>query len=164
MTVLSVDGLTFTFPEEWAASKYDEWAYYRKQFCRQGSGIAAVDIVVASPQRHAFLVEVKDYRHPRTIKPSELPEALANKVRCTLAALIPAKIHATSDEERSISQKIAECRELSVVLHIELPRAHVPVIDLADLKQELRVKLKAIDPHFKIVSMRAMRNIEWTVS
>src|SRR5690606_7825879 len=132
---LDVDGLTFTFPPDWNASKYDEWVFYRNQFAKQRDGIAAVDVVAISPAQDAYLVEVKDYRHPQTEKPSRLPDAIANKVLCTLSALLPASLRATDVQERQISQRLLQCRALSVVVHIEQPRAHKPAVDVADVKQ-----------------------------
>jgi hypothetical protein len=92
MTILNVDGLNFTFLNGWVASKYDEWSFYRNQFAKQKNNIKAVDILAISPNQLAFFIEVKDYRHPDTEKPSDLPEAIANKVLHTLAAMLPAKL------------------------------------------------------------------------
>lgn len=51
MTDIDVDGLTFSFGERWQVSKYDEWSFYRNQFSRQSNSIAAVDLLVLSPDR-----------------------------------------------------------------------------------------------------------------
>ncbi|ABM36455.1 hypothetical protein [Polaromonas naphthalenivorans] len=79
MPVLNIDGLRFDFPAAWQASKYDEWQFYRNQFVKQDDGIKAVDALVLSNDNTAFLIEVKDYRHPETEKPSELSQAVAHK-------------------------------------------------------------------------------------
>lgn len=162
MPRLAVDGLQFDFPAGWSASKYDEWAYYRNQFARQGNHLQAVDVIAVSPAGDAYLVEVKDYRHPDTEKPSQLHEALFNKVICTLAALLPASLHA-ADEEKQHARAALDCTRLKIVLHIEQPRAHRPAVNLGDLKQKLKSRLKAIDPHVKIVHMQKMAGLEWTV-
>lgn len=164
MPNLNVDGLTFTFPATWQASKYDEWAYYRNQFAKQGNGIAAVDVLAVSPGHAAYLIEVKDYRHPEAVKPSELPAAIANKVLCTLAAMLPASLLAVEVSEKNLAKDIIGCQSLHVVLHVEQPRAHKPVVDLADIKQKLKGKLRAIDPHAKIVHMAGMAGLNWTVT
>jgi hypothetical protein len=164
MPVLDIDGLTFSFPDRWNASKFDEWAFYRNQFSRQGSGIKAVDAIAIDPNKHAYLIEVKDYRHPETEKPSQLPAAIANKVLHTLAAMLPAKLHASEAAEKKLAGDVLKCVSLRVVAHIELPPRHIPVVDLADVKQKLEQLLRAIDAHPKIVSMRDMKGVGWTVT
>lgn len=163
MTTLIVEKITFTFPPDWLASKYDDWAFYRDKFSRQGPGIAAVDLVAASPSREAFLIEVKDYRHPGAEKPSDLPASIVNKVICTLAALLPASIYSTN-EERTLSRRLLRCKSLKVVVHIEQPRSHRQVVDPADIKQKLKSRLRAVDPHLKVTSMADMRGMPWTVA
>ena len=163
MPALNIDDLTFTFPQAWQASKYDEWSFYRNQFARQGNGIKAVDAVVLAPTNIAFLIEVKDYRHPDTEKPSQLPEAIANKVLHTLAAMLPAKIHANDAAEQKLATAILNCASLCVITHIEQPQRGRPVVDLADIKQKLRRLLRAVDAHPKVVSMNTMQGLAWTV-
>jgi hypothetical protein len=163
MAAIDVDGLTFTFPRNWEVSKYDEWTFYRKHFLALSDRVAAVDVLAVSPQGDAYLIEVKDYRHPDTERPTRLPDAIANKVLCTMAAILPAKLRANDAAEQSLSKHVLGCQSLSVVLHVEQPRAHLPVVDLADLKQKLKAKLRAVDPHPKIVSMAKMQNLPWNV-
>lgn len=164
MPPLNVDGLMFSFPQGWKTSKYDEWSFYRNQFSKQQNNIKAVDVLALAPSQTAFLIEVKDYRHPNTEKPSELAQAIANKVLHTLAALLPAKLHANEFNEQQLAAAILTCTFLRVVAHIEQPARHQPVIDPADLKQKLRSLLKAIDAHPKVVSMNSMGGLEWTVA
>lgn len=163
MPPLNIDGLNFSFPIAWEASKYDEWSFYRNQFVKQQDNLKAVDILAISPSQAAFLIEVKDYRHPDTEKPSELAQAIANKVLHTLAAMLPAKLRANEISEQKFASAILTCTSLRVIAHIEQPARHQPVIDPADLKQKLRRLLKAVDPHLKVVSMNNMSGLEWTV-
>lgn len=163
MPTLDIDGLTFTFPALWTASKFDEWNFYRHHFSRQSTGIKAVDAIAIDSERRAFLIEVKDYRHPETGKPSELPGAIANKVLHTLAAMLPAKLYAL-DEERRVASAVLKAVALRVVVHIELPRRHLPVVDLADVRQKLERLLRAIDAHPKVVSMKDMKGLPWVVA
>ena len=58
---------------------------------------------------------------------------------------------------------VLKCAVLRVVAHIEQPRAHRPVVDPADIKQQLRRKLRAVDAHPKIVSMNDMQGLAWNV-
>ena len=164
MPAVNIDGLTFTFPQAWQASKYDEWSFYRNQFAKQWDGIKAVDAVVLAPANIAFLIEVKDYRHPETEKPSQLPEVIANKVLHTLAAMLPAKLHANKHEEKQLASAILNCAFLRVIAHIEQPQRRRPVVDLADIKQKLRRLLRAVDAHPKVVSMNDMNGLDWAVA
>lgn len=164
MPMLQIEKLIFTFPNGWVASKYDDWSFYRNQFSRQFNGIQAVDVLACDPaHQHAFLIEVKDYRHPGTDKPSELPQAIANKVLMTLAALLPAKLAASDAAERAVAKTVLRCRKLHVIAHIELPRARKAVVDPADLQQKLKQLLHAVDAHPRVVSSSNMRNLSWTV-
>lgn len=164
MPTLNIDGLTFTFPQGWQAEKYDEWSFYRNQFAKQTNGIKAVDALVLSPQNTVFMVEVKDYRHPGTEKPSLLAEAIAAKVLHTLAAMLPAKLYANNSSEQQLATAILGCVALHVVAHIEQPQKHRPAVDLADVKQKLRRLLKAIDAHPKVVSQDQMSGLAWLVA
>lgn len=164
MQVLDIDGLVFTFPDEWKADKFDDWTFYRGHFARQRDGIKAVDAIAIGPNKTAFMIEVKDYRHPDTEKPSQLPSAIADKVLFTLAALLPAKLNATDPNEKRLAAAMLKCISLHVVAHIELSPRHRPVVDPADLKQKLRQLLRAVDAHAKVVSKQNMQGVGWTVS
>lgn len=164
MPAINVDGLKFTFPAGWEASKYDEWVYYREQFAKQMNHLAALDVLAVSPQKDAYLIEVKDYRHPDAVPPSELADAVANKVLCTLAAMLPARLRANEAAEKSLSRRVLGCRSLCVVLHVERKPGRRALPDLADLKQKLGKKLRAIDPHPKVVNMVEMHGLAWKVT
>ena len=163
MPAIIVDGLTFSFPSSWQFSKYDDCSFYRNQFTKQGDGIKAVDLIAISNATDAFLIEVKDYRHPSAKRelPSELPEIIAGKVRNTLAALLPARLNANDSADKTFATSVLACRSLKVVLHIEQKRH---AIDPADIMQKLKGKLRAIDAHPKIVSMAKMQKLAWTVA
>lgn len=165
MTInLQVEKLSFTFPTGWQASKYDDWSFYRNQFSRQHSGIQAVDVLAKDPKGTAYLIEVKDYRHPDTEKPSQLAQAIANKVLMTLAAMLPAKLNSNDPEECKMAGAVLSCNELRVIAHIELPPKHQPVVNPADLKQKLAQLLRAVDAHPKVVSKNNMLNLGWAVA
>lgn len=110
MLVLDIDGLAFTFPDRWNASKFDEWSFYRNQFSRQRNDIKAVDAIAVGPDKNAFLIEVKDYRHPETEKPSQLPAAIANKVLYTLAAMLPRHAACVRSSREKLGRQCIEMR------------------------------------------------------
>lgn len=164
MLELTVERLTFKFPMGWDVCKYDDWSFYRNQFVGQIEGLKGVDIIAIDTSKRAYLVEVKDYRFPGSEKPSELPNAVAKKVLCTLAAMLPAKLNGTVPSEIDISKKVLRCSDLRIVVHIEQSQRHMPIVDLADLKQKLKRMLRAVDPHLRIVHMSNMHNLSWTVA
>ena len=163
-TTLQVETLTFKFPAGWCTSKYDDWSFYRQQFSRQSNGIQAVDVLAREPNDTAYLIEVKDYRHPDTEKPSQLPQAIANKVLMPLAAMLPAKLNANDPSERAMAKAVLTSHKLRAVAHIALARAHHPAVDLADLKQKLAQLLRAVDAHPKVVSRNHMPSLGWAVA
>lgn len=152
MPTIEVDGLNFQFPDDWCASKYDEWVYYRKQFLRMRNGIKALDLLAIDPTETGWLIEVKDYRiHART-KPSELAEEISKKIFDTLAAVIPASINATELAEKELARAISRAKKLRVVLHLEQSPTGSKLrpngsINSADIQQKLRQCLKPIDAH-----------------
>ena len=161
---LDVDGLKFEFPDGWRASKYDDWKFYRKQIAVQLQGVKAVDLLALSDTGEAFLIEVKDYSRPGTIKPSELPQAVAWKVVHTLAALLPARLNANDADEKSLAADTLKCTRLNVVLHADNPQNPPHAIDPADLKLKLKSLLKAIDPRVKVSSRTNPAGVAWTVT
>ena len=161
--VRQVESLTFTFSEGWEVEKFDDWSFYRGHFSRQMNGIKAVDLLVKGPDGVAYFIEVKDYRHPGTIKPTSLPDAIARKVLMSLAALLPAKYRASDPTERALASSILACSDFKVIAHLEFPQSHRPVVDPADIKQKLKQKLAAVDSHVKVVSMKKMCGLAWSV-
>ncbi len=109
--VLDIDGLTFEFPDGWHADKYDDWKFYRKQIGSHLQGLKAVDVLALSHSLEAYLIEVKDYSRPQTVKPSELPEAVAWKVIHTLAALLPASLNANDADEKSSGKGLSKLQQ-----------------------------------------------------
>ncbi|WP_340120876.1 hypothetical protein [Methylobacter svalbardensis] len=168
MQRFNVDGLNFDFPDDWLVSKYDDWSFYRNQFITIKNGIKSLDLLAVDLNKTAWLIEVKDYRlHPRT-KPSELGIEVAHKVFDTLAAIIPAKIHATDPDEKQLARAVSASRKLRVVLHLEQPTKHSKLrpraINPVDVQQKIRQLLKPVDAHPLVVDMRSMRDLEWNVS
>lgn len=161
--IKQVENLQFIFPNGWEADKFDDWKFYRGHFSKQMNGLKAVDLLAKGPDGVAYFIEVKDYRHPDTIKPSGLADAIARKVLMSLAALLPAKHRANDQNEQALAGSILDCQKFRVIAHLELPQAHRPVIDPADIKQKLRQRLAAVDPHVKVVSIANMQNLAWTV-
>ncbi|WP_374087234.1 hypothetical protein [Methylomicrobium lacus] len=167
MQGLDVDGLQFDFPDDWLVGKYDEWSFYRNQFCRIKYGIKALDLLAIDPSKTAWLIEVKDYRVNSRTKPSDLSKEVVHKVFDTLSAMIPAKIHATGPIEKQLARAIATANNLRVVLHLEQPEKHSKLrpraINLVDVKQKIRQLLNPIDAHPLVVDA-ASRCVDWQVS
>lgn len=168
MQRFNVDGLNFDFPDDWQVGKYDGWSFYRKRFSRMWNGIKSLDLLAIDSDKTAWLIEVKDYRVNSRTKPSDLSEEVAHKVFDTLAAIIPAKVHASHTDEKQLARAISASRKLRVVLHLEQPEKHSKLrpraINPADVQQKIRQLLKPIDAHPRVVEMVSMEKLEWTVS
>lgn len=167
MPTINVDGIAFTFPDNWVFSKYDEWAYY-KSYARARSGTKAVDLLAIDPQRTAWLIEVKDYRAHRRTKPTELSDEVAQKVHDTLAAVLAARTKASVLDERDLARRVTSATRLRVILHLEQPAKHSKlfprVIDPATLTLKLRTLLKPVDAHPAVVEIAELRGLEWTAA
>lgn len=160
--------LSFSFPDKTIATKYDDWAFYRNQFNKAFDGIKAVDIVHVDVDKTAWLIEVKDYRANRRTKPSELSKEIALKVHYTLAGLVAARFHAQSADEKQAATAVLNARRLKVVLHLEQPqkpsKLFPQVVDPADIKQQLKTLLKAIDAHPLVVDQHSLKTtMNWKV-
>lgn len=165
--------LTFSFPDGCTATKYDEWAFYRRRFQFVAGGSKAVDLLCLTDDA-AWLIEVKDYRrHPRT-KPSCLSVEVAAKARDTLSGLAAASANADERCEQAMACQALAKRRWRVVLHLEQPNVRSKLrprpIDPAHLKQKLKQKqklkgsLKAIDAHPAVADRkRPPAGAPWTV-
>jgi hypothetical protein len=156
MKTISEGDLVFHFPENWEASKYDDWAYYRKQFQKTADS-KAVDILAFDPRARGtlWMIEIKDYRqHPRT-KNISLWDEVTQKVRDTLAGLLAASIRACHDEIR-FAKQCCRAQNVRVVLHLEQPvktsKLFPRTFNPADLQLKLKSLIKAVDAHPKVVN------------
>ncbi|MCK9623106.1 MAG: hypothetical protein M0R47_21540 [Methylobacter sp.] len=158
--------LSFRF--EFDAIKFDDSQYYRDHFFKIQNGIRAVDIVAVNSST-AYLIEIKDYRHPETknLKPNKLIEVIVNKVISTLSAILPMKNNANISEEKSIAGSFSKTSQIKVVLHIETPPPRRTLeqscYNVQKIQAELRRKLKPIDAHATIVSKKNLKGLPWTV-
>jgi len=167
MIQCDVDGLIFSFPDDWKIAKYDDWAFYRNQFSRMWNEIKAVDMISLDRSSTFWLIEVKDYRTNRRTKPTSLSNEVAGKVFDTLAAMLPAKVNASNAEEMQMATDISSTQRIRVVLHLEQPRQDSKLfpraIDPADVQQKIRKLLHPVDAHPKVVEKSEMRNLAWSV-
>jgi hypothetical protein len=160
--------LTFSFPIDWQASKFDEWSFYRNQFQQVCGGAKAVDILAVEPRVCLWKIEVKDYRQHRRTKTLDLAVEIAEKVRDSLAALVAAHANANDSDEKAMAVTALRCPRLRVVLHLEQPAKHSTLfpraIDPANVRQRLKQLIKAIDPHPLVIETGRMNGVAWTVS
>ncbi len=169
MTKITEGNLTFSFPGDCQAIKYDKWPFYCNQFQPVASGSKAVDILCVKGDV-SWLIEIKDYRkHPRT-NPSDIADELAIKVRDTLAGLAAAAKAASDADHRKLAQHALKNCRWRVVLHLEQlatpSRLRSRPIDPKTIWQKLksRKKLKAIDAHPVICNRnRIPDDIPWAV-
>jgi hypothetical protein len=110
MPSISEGALTFQFPNNWQATKFDEWSFYRNQFQSVCGGAKAVDLLAIAPDHQLWIIEVKDYRqHPRA-KTLDLVNEVACKVRDSLAALVAARVNANEAGEQELSRVALACK------------------------------------------------------
>lgn len=91
-TIINVDGLEFTFSEEWSALAYDETPEHRRN-PNQDIIANAVDLVAARSGTGICFIEVKDYRtNPgqdrAKLMDGSLETKVAKKVRDTIAGTV----------------------------------------------------------------------------
>ena len=150
MTIIKEKRLTFTFPEDYRATKYDNWEHYEifqnscnlrnkidtnekgkngiDQSVDNDSGSSGVDII-ALHESTLWLIEIKDYYqlefepNSQSIdeKLSDLPYLIARKIRDSLAGLVSAKFKAEKQEEKDFAHSALNYNEIKIVLHIEMP-------------------------------------------
>ena len=132
MTIIKEKRLTLTFPEDYRATKYDNWEHYEifqnscnlrnkidtnekgkngiDQSVDNDSGSSGVDII-ALHESTLWLIEIKDYYqlefepNSQSIdeKLSDLPYLIARKIRDSLAGLVSAKFKAEKQEEKDFA-------------------------------------------------------------
>jgi hypothetical protein len=159
--------LTFQFPDNWRASKLDEWSFYRNQFQRI-PGTKSMDVIALAPAQEAWLIEIKDYRGRQRTRAINLADEVALKARDSLAAIAAAKVRANDTAERQFAGAALQCTSLRVVLHLEQPAKHSKLfpraIDPAAVKQRLKQIIKAIDPHPLVLESARLNGVAWTVN
>ncbi|HBI42789.1 MAG TPA: hypothetical protein DDY78_08015 [Planctomycetales bacterium] len=166
MTTITEGALAFDFPEGWHAAKYDKWIFYLNHFQNVFGGAKGVDILAINPNRHLWLIEVKDYRARPRQKARQLVEEVAIKVRDSLAGLAAARLRATDSDEVKMANRALSCRDMKVVLHLEQPikptRLH-PIEDVSKLIQKLKQLLRAIDFHPRVTNRSEGNQFGWEV-
>ncbi len=152
MRTIIEEGLEFTFTEEWEASQFDQWSFYRGQFARFGdaeivctkegcrgvaqcgvcnarriAGNRGVDILAIGPNSVCWLIEIKDYRKTRVTNFAFLADEVALKVRDTLSCLVAAQRNANLEAEKTQAVQALRCSSMRVVLHLEVPPSNRPL-------------------------------------
>lgn len=167
MADVTVDSLTFRFPNSWFLAKVDDWAFYRRHFQRVQTGLKAVDLLAFEPNGTLWFIEAKDYRRYPRRKILSFIDEFAGKVVSTLAMLIPARQNGSDPTASSYAQRFVGAVSLRLVLHIEQPRIHSKLfprpVEPANLKQEIRRRLKAIDCHPQVTDHEHMTYVPWEV-
>ncbi len=97
MNTLTVDTLTFEFPDGWPVIKYDDCHFYRNG-PRKPEGTKAVDILAIGP-RGLFVIEATDFRGDRIEDKPKLVQECAQKIRDSLAILYGAHSHGDRELE-----------------------------------------------------------------
>jgi hypothetical protein len=167
MPSIEEGNLTFVFPKNWLAEKYDQWLFHVRDFQHVCGGAKAVDILAVNLAICCWLIEIKDYRPGCRTTALELADTVAAKVRDTLAGLATARVRAAGGEQRAAEASL-DCANLRIVLHMEQPATtsvlFPALINRANVLQRLRQLIKAIDPSPQVVDMNSSQNLPWTVT
>ncbi len=191
MPSITEQRLRFDFPEGWNVSAYDKESFFQGQMARFGdmelvckkckeqlkclncshrkvAGIAGIDILAIAPDNICWQIEVKDYRLTREKQFEFLADAVAVKVRDTLAGLMAARLNANLANEKSRAQGAVEAKQIRVVLHLQQPPTNNPLRSLKSQRRlvldRLKQLVKAVDPHPQVVCIGDMDQIPWTVT
>ncbi len=168
MPTVTEGNLTFTFPDDWNVSQYDDWSHYRNQFINVCRGVRAVDVLALELGECCWLLEIKDYREHVRTKTIDLADEMAEKVRDTLVGLVGAQFCANDAGEKNAARQALRARHLKVVLHLEQPAKHSTLhpraINPAAISQRLKQLIKGIDPHPRVVEKASMVGIPWNVT
>lgn len=152
MNAIREGQIEWTFDAAWSATKYDDWAFYRRQYQSCAGGPKAVDILALSGDDSTlWMIEAKDYRrNRREAGKGSLPQEVAQKAHDTLAGVLAAAMNAV-DDEKAFARRAVGAGKVRVVLHLEQPRRPsklFPVaFDPADVRQQLKRLVRAIDAH-----------------
>jgi hypothetical protein len=166
MKIITEGKLVFSFESDQAV-KYDDWSFYRNQLTNAFGKAKAVDLIFID-EDDAWLIEVKDYRHNKRTKPSDLAVEIAEKIRDTLAGLAVAQKNSSEAEERAFARDCMK-KKFRVVLHLEQPatgsRLFPRIAEPDDLSKKLKQLLKAVDAHPVVVDQKTIKNrLGWSVS
>jgi len=183
--------LKFDFPDGWDASKFDDWSFYSGQFARVGdaeilckncggvaqcgqcgtkriAGTRGIDILAVDTGSVCWHIEIKDDRSTRQTNFMFLADMVALKVRDTHACLVAARLDANDDSERDRAIRALACSHMRVVLHLEPPPSHRPLLSpkmqRANVLQRLKQLVKAVDPRPLVVSMHDLGDLAWSVT
>lgn len=168
MSTIVEGRLAFHFTSEQEATKYDDWAFYRRRFQSCANGSRAVDFLIREIDGDClWILEVKDFRRDRRTNTEEIWAEIAGKVRDSLAGILAANCNAV-DSDQAFAQAAVSCRRLRVVFHLEQPESHSRlfprIFDPANVQLKLRQLVRAIDAHARVVEMRSMNGIPWRVT
>lgn len=191
MPIIIEGRLQFDFAQDWHASKFDEWSFYRGQYARLGDAkiqcktcdvavrcetcnsqrVAAskgIDILAVDDSTVCWCVEIKDYVQTHRADYDFLADIVALKVRDTLACLVAARLNAVIPAEQQAATRALQCQRIRIVLHLEIPptrlRLHARTNFHANVQQKLKRLVQAIDSNPLVVSMNNMQDLPWTVT
>lgn len=167
MITLQEGRLEFRFPNHWEATAYDQWPFYKNQFKDCCGGNKAVDFLAFDPDGTLWLIEVKDYRQHRRTKSIPLWDEIAVKARDTLAGLVAAHFtHGQTHQKDAVN--LMSARKLRVILHLEQSKKHSKLFprpfDPELVRMKLRLLLKPIDAHPRVVELHNMAGLPWTAT
>jgi len=168
VTTLREGTIEYHFPASWTVSQYDGWPFYRRHFEMAFGGCKATDIVALDPKETLWLVETKDYRtYPRT-KPMDICDEVSLKVRDALAGIFAAAKWYNDHPHLADAVMHLAAKRIRVVLHVEQParpsKLFARAFDLAHLQQQIKQRVRAVDPHPVVVDFASFGRLQWSAN
>ena len=169
MQNVTVDRFEFSLPSGWIFLKYDDCTFYRKHF-NSVANSKALDLLVLAPHgAELWLIEIKDYRLQKRVKPENLFAEIAGKVRDTLAGLATARVYVNDPSVQVFADKAMRAHRLRVAFVLQQPthqsRLFPQIVDPANGTIKLKKALRAIDRHpFLGNAAELARKTAWIVT
>ncbi|MCF2707038.1 hypothetical protein I6E29_07135 [Arcanobacterium haemolyticum] len=150
---VTIDGVLFDFHAPVTLVRYDETEFYQRSFQGVRRGTKAVDLVVVDGDNEAYLIEVKDYRHPRTPFPKALDEVFLTKVLDTMSGIVSmAYAGGGESSAQSACRAVLGANSLTVVLQCQIPVEGVWLEWLDKIADKVRRRFTKLDVKVRVES------------
>ena len=162
--------LEFLFPKGWVAVKYDDTAFYRKTFIKNGDP-KAVDIIFIDENNNVNFLEVKDFtcheiENKKRIVTGELIEESRKKVYDTLVGMWAAKFCNDESLKKVTNTAFNAKSKIKIILFFQncsaIRSPFSPSKILADLRAMSVAKFKTLNLKPVVCDMNNMpANFKW---
>lgn len=163
--------IDWSFADGWTVIKYDESTWYRKHFnsCADSAAVDFVAVGASGCDVICWLIEVKDFTTEPPLPSKDLIAIITKKVRDSVAGVLGGAVNANTPSEKDFFGMVVGATRLRVAFHCERPvhasRLFRSLPDAADLRQKLRVSLRAIDSKVLVLdSSSELTHLPWAAT